>query len=247
MGWISEREIVPDLSARLICDYLINKFKSGYSTNYVNSIKCAINFFTLNQLDLENNIFIKRLFKYFYQEKPVRARYLNFWPVHKLLSLLSSWYPISSLSLKSLTLKTIALIALSSSDRGQTLHMASTNSMVISDDKIQFVIREKVKNTRKKIRPTIITCISTNNDRLNVLNHIKAYIDETNEFRTEEGNLFLSWVTKKPVSKQTLAHWLKLVRGLAGIDTGTYKGIRLIVIGVLAFPKPFKEALHYPK
>ena len=223
MEWFNERRSKSNFSAITVCDYLLLKFKSGYSTTHVNTIRSAINFFSASKLDLENNIFLKRLFKYFYKEKPNRARYLTYWPVDKLLEFLKSWHPLSSLSLKQITLKTISLIALSSSDRGQTLHLASVKSMVILEDRIQFIVREKVKNTRKTIRPTIINCLSSNIQELNVAQYVKAYIELTKDFRGEDGQLFISWASKRPVSRQTLARWLKTVLDLAGIDTSTFK------------------------
>ena len=223
MGWLNKGKHTPPLSSKLICDYLLFRFKSGSSTTYVNSIRSAINFFTLSKLNLENDVFIIRLFKYFYKEKPLRARYTSFWPVNKLLEFLKSWHPIQNLSLKQLTLKTIALIALSSSDRGQTIHLASINNMEVSDNKIKFVIRERLKNTRKIIKPTIISCISSKSEDLNVCAYVKDYLERTREFRKDQTQLFISWISKKPVSRTTLARWLKLVLSLAGIDTQKFK------------------------
>ena len=164
-----------------------------------------------------------RLFKYFYKVRPLKARYSTFWPVEKLLNFLKTWHPIDSLSLRQLTLKTIALIALSSSDRGQTLHLASVNNMNVSPNKIEFVIRQKLKHTRKILRPTVITCVKSNIEELDVASHVSHYIDLTKDYRDDNGQLFLSWKTKKPVVKQSLARWLKLVLKLAGIDTNNYK------------------------
>ena len=186
-------------------------------------MRSAINFFTLSVLDLENSVVIKKLFKFFYQQRPLRPRYSTFWPVEQLLNFLKSWFPLDDLSLKNLTLKTIALIALTSSDRGQTLHKATIHNMKISPTKIEFVIREKVKNTRKVLKPTIITCVSSAIPELDVASHVSFYLEKTQEYRDEKGQVFLSWLTKKPVVKQSLARWLKEVLGLAGIDTSVYK------------------------
>ena len=221
--WLGKRESVPYLSPQLVCDYLLSKFNDGSSTSSVNTIRSSINFFTLNFLDLENNIFVKKIFKFFYRSKPLKPRYTTFWPVNKVLDFLKNWYPIEDLSLKDLTLKTIALVALTSSDRGQTLHLASVENMEVLPDKILFVIRERVKNTRKVLKPTIITCISSDITELDVALHVSKYIERTSEFRDEGGKLFLSWASKKPVTKQTLARWLKIVLHLAGIDTNTFK------------------------
>ena len=170
-------------------------------------------------MDLENNIFIKKLFKSFFRTNPLKPRYSTFWPVKKLLDYLRTLHPIDDLSLKSLTLKTIALIALTSSDRGQTLHLASLKNMEILPDKIQFVIRDRVKGTRKVLKPTIITCISSDITELDVALHVKEYLLRTKDLRGSEDQLFISWASKKGVTRQTLARWLKLVLHLAGIDT----------------------------
>ena len=223
MGWFSSKQPLPLISPRLVCEFLLYMFNLGSSSSSLNSMRSAINFFTLNKFDLDNNIFIKRIFKYFYRERPLKCKYSSFSDVDKLLDFLKTWHPMTSLSLKQLTLKTIALIALSSSDRGQTLHLASTGSMEILPDKVIFVIRERVKNTRKTLKPTIINCPVSDVESLNVAAYVKYYIDVTNDFREEGGQLFISWASKSPVSKQSLARWLTQILSMAGIDTNTFK------------------------
>lgn len=95
--------------------------------------------------------------------------------------------------------------------------------MVASENKIQFIIRERVKNTRKILKPTIINCVSSDIVELDVALLVKHYIERTKTLRGSSDEFFISWVTKKPVSKQTLARWLKSVLDLAGIDTSIFK------------------------
>ena len=185
-------------------------------------MRSSLNFFLLNSLNLEDDIFVKRLFKFFYNSRPIQPKYKTFWPVSKLLEYLKSWSPLSSLDLKSLTLKTIALLALTTSDRGQTLHLISTKNISISDSKLKFVINEKTKTTRKFLKPQIISCVSSSVPELDVAEHVKTYLERTSPFR-EDTNFFLSWKTRKPVSKPTLSRWLTLVLKKAGIDTNKYQ------------------------
>ena len=168
---------------------------------------------------------MKKLFKFFYNKKPLKPKYSTFWPVSKLLDHLKSWYPIETLDLRTLTLKTIALIALSCSDRGQTIHLASIKNMCISEDKIDFIINDKIKTTRKILKPHIISCISTNSPELDVCAHVKAYLQKTESYRTENGpfQLFLSWKTHRPVTRQSLSRWLTLVLKIAGIDISKFQ------------------------
>ena len=149
-------------------------------------------------------------------------KYIVFWPVAQLLNFLKSWHPIEDLTLKQLTLKTVALVALSSSDRGQTLNFMRVDRMHASQESIKFVITERLKNTRRSLKPKIVTCPSNAEDSLNVKNYIEAYIEKTSDFRNDYKSLFLSWATKRPITKQTLARWLKLTLSLANIDTSVY-------------------------
>ena len=116
--WVNSRCPGSNFSPILVCEFLHFKFSEGFSTSTLNSFRSSLNFFTSSSFDLENNSFLKRLFKYFYQIRPFKPRYLTFWPVEKVLALLRSWHPLEDLTLRLLTLKTIALMALFSSDRG---------------------------------------------------------------------------------------------------------------------------------
>ena len=139
-------------------------------------------------------------------------------------------HPSAELNLKLLTIKTLTLIALSSSDRGQTLHLMKIDNVAESPTGIDFVIFDPIKTTKRVLKPKIISCITTENEALNVCHYVKEYMTRTSPLREEavsKGNempkqLFLSWVTKKPVTKQTLARWLRLCLDSAGIDSKKY-------------------------
>ena len=120
----------------------------------------------------------------------------------------------------------MALVALSSSNRGQTLHALDIEKIRIENDAIVFTINVKLKTTRKLLKPRTVKCVSTDNPALNVCDHVIAYMNRTLPIRAvcaragkgKPTQLFLSWATKNPVSKQTLARWLKQVLGMAGIS-----------------------------
>ena len=221
--WVNARRPSSHFSAILVCEYLHFKFAEGFSTSTLNSIKSALSFFTSSSFDLENNKFLKRLFKFFYQLRPFKPKYTTFWPVEKVLALLRSWHPLEDLSLKLLTLKTIALMALSSSDRGQTLHLAKISQMISDEEGVHFVVKERTKSTRKVLRPIVINCVSSSMPELDVAHCVNFYVNSTTEFRINDiDQLFISWRTKLPVTRQTLARWLKLTLQMAGIDTSIF-------------------------
>ena len=229
--WLNSKKPRPHFSSVIICEYLLSKFNKNLSISTINSIRSAIGFFTLNALDLENDILSKRLFKHFYQIRPSQPKYSTFWPVSKVLDLLKAWHPPSSLTLRQLTLKTVSLMALSSSDRGQTLNLVSLDNLVVDSD-LKFVIKERIKTTRRVLRPTIVNCVTTDIEELNVKDYVLFYIEATKDFRPQsERKLFTSWKSYKNVTRPTLARWLKTVLQLAGIDphygSHSYRGAGL--------------------
>ena len=226
VGWTAEQRYKSEISIPMICDFLIFLFKKGYSANYLNSARSSLSFFTLDSLEVGNDFYVKKLFRYFYLNRPIKPKYLTYWPVAKVLNLLKSWHPMEELDLKRLTLKTLALIALTSSDRGQTLHLLNLKDMTFEDDHIIFVIFSRIKTTRRVLKPTIVKCISSESEELNVSSYVRGYIERTKEWRSpnipKSNQLFLSFQTHKPVSKQSLARWLTHVLSLANIDTSKF-------------------------
>ena len=126
----------------------------------------------------------------------------------------------------------MALIALTSSDRGQTIHFMNIENIVQNEDSIDFIILDRLKTTKKIHKPKVIKCISSDIDGLNVKNYVSAYMERTLPLSLEmvEQNhvkptqLFLSWATKQPVTRPTLTRWLKTCLKMAGINTDQFSG-----------------------
>ena len=73
--------------------------------------------------------------------RPPEPRYSFTWDVNVLLTFLESWFPLSVLELKQLTLKTAALVALVSAQRSQTLSALSIDCMNSTATGTQFVVK----------------------------------------------------------------------------------------------------------
>ena len=69
------------------------------------------------------------LLKGMFHIRPPEPRYSFTWDGNVLLTFLESWFPLSVLELKQLTLKTAALVALVSAQRSQTLSALSIDFM----------------------------------------------------------------------------------------------------------------------
>lgn len=206
---------------------MLKLFNSGASSSSLNSARSALSFFLSYEFNIKEDITILRLFKSFYRKRPSRAKYFTYWSVKTLLDHLASLHPPTDLSLKQLTLKTLTLVALSSSDRGQTIQLLDIDNTIISNEKISFVIFDRLKHTRRVLKPKVVDCLRSDNPSLDVREYVRTYMERTEQIRADHESqgrsrptqLFLSWLTKRPVTTQTLCRWLKCTLGQAGIDT----------------------------
>ena len=76
----------------------------------------------------------------------------------------------------------------------------------------------------------VVTCVSWDEDSLNVCDYVCTYITRTFVFRNRSYNagrgkpaqLFLSHRTGRPVRHSTISRWVREVLGLSGIDLGSF-------------------------
>ena len=119
----------------MIC--LLVMYNKGYASSSLNLLRSALNLFSSPNNDFANNIFISRLFSLFYKKRPRIVNYIVYWPVEKVLRFLKSWHPVDQLSMKKLTINSIAI---TTSDRRQTLHLMNKKKIHIPDNSISFII-----------------------------------------------------------------------------------------------------------
>ena len=220
-----------------MCRYLLYLFNLGTKSGMLNSIRSAISFFTQHSsLNLGSDMTVSRLFKFFYKERPMFPRYLVTWDVGKLLKFLAAWHPVNSISLKQLTLKTVALIALTSSDRAQTLHLMDVELIhTTPQGDLEFEIPALLKTRKgapkRGLPPKKVVCVSWDAAELDVAGYVAAYSRKAFKFRMRAVNkglpkptqFFLSHKTGKPVQRATISRWLRQVMELSGIDISTFK------------------------
>lgn len=230
-SWFDDQRNPDGITIPLICDFLSYKFKDGLNVNTLNLLRSALSFFC-NTADMKigDNLYITRLFSSFSKLRPTKPKYITFWPVEKVLTLLSSWHPAQDLDLKLLTLKTLALIALTCSDRGQTIHAMNVEDVHIAENEVVFVIYKLMKTSKFHKSPHTVRCIKSDIPELDVCDYVLSYMNRTLLYRAKAVNagkdkpiqLFLSWKTKMPVSRPTLARWLKTVLKLSDINVSQY-------------------------
>jgi len=231
-AWFSSSRNGSKVSIPLICDFLVYMFEKGYTSSSLNCVRSALSLLCPKDLDIGNNPHISRLFRSFYIRRPKRSKYVVSWPVEKFLEFLASWHPANSLNLRQLTLKTLALIALSSSDRGQTLHALNIENTHLTAEGVEFVIFTPLKTTHIRRKPKVVKCLSTQQDELNVAAYTLSYMNRTIPMRAacvkrgipKPTNLFLSWKTKLPASRQSILRWLKLILKISNVTSENYSG-----------------------
>ena len=180
--------------------------------------------------NLGRNVALSRLFESFYKQRPSFPRYSVTWDVGKVLKFLATWHPPSSLTLKKLTLKTVTLIALTCSDRAQTIHALRVDKVAITPQGLEFIIFDLLKTSRRGHPAKVVKCVSWDAEELDVAYYVQKYIDKTFSMRWrayrkglgKPVQLFLSHKTGLPVSKSTISRWIKEVMRMAGIDTETF-------------------------
>ena len=141
------------------------------------------------------------------------------------------WHPSSELSLEQLTLKTISLVAVTSSDRAQTLEAIDINHSDFKEDGVRFPIYSLLKNSKKNKPVKVVRCIRSKEPSLDVCEYVSTYMTRTYKFRlraVESGlpkprQLFLSFHTGKPIKRATISKYLVQAMELAGIDVATFK------------------------
>jgi integrase len=121
--------------------------------------------------------------------------------------------PVEELKLKDLTFKTVMLV-----------HAFTLNGIKHLDNQITFEINTLLKTSKpgKHIKPLVFKAYPVGM-LLCVVTSLEQYLLKTSVVRDGNNELWLSFnKPHKPVSKDTIARWIKTVMGKAGIDTSCY-------------------------
>ena len=145
-------------------------------------------------------------------------RYNVIWDVNIVLNYLKLLNPLSELPLSHLTYKMIMLLALSSSQRVQTLRAITIDNINFYHNMIHIPIYSLLKTTTAKRRKFSLHLNAFEEDPdLCAVLYLKEYIKRTEYIRGFEKRLLISAV--KPhlsVSSSTISRWLKNVPELRG-------------------------------
>ena len=207
-------------------NFLASLFSAGLSCSAICTARSALSGF----LDIKgcasfgHDEKVKRFIKGVYELRPSFPKYSATWDVDIVLAFLENMTPVEQLTDKEVSHKLAMLIALLSGQRSQTIHCLDTDFMTISDNKCVFRINSKIKQSKrgKHLKPIELMGFREN-PSLCVIETLKEYLKRTETKRKGSKQLFISYQKPfKPISKDTLARWLRDILTRAGIDTDIF-------------------------
>ena len=224
MAFCGERQInhySPPISETL--QILMSLYNQGLSYSTINTARSALS--TIIKLPggecFGTAPIVTRFMKDVFELRQPKPKYTKIWDVSIVLKHLSTLYPYDTLSLKALTQKTLLLLLLVTSQRGQSIHYLDLKHMTVENDKYSFEILDHIKTNNPR-RPTTRIEITkyVPDTTLCPLACLKTYINRTKVLRNDETRLFVSYVRPhKAVSRDTISRWTKDTLKLCGIDT----------------------------
>jgi hypothetical protein len=149
---------------------------------------------------------VTQFFKAVFNTRMPLARLPVTWDAAALLQHLRRLHPHESLSLMQLSSKTATLLALTSSQRVQTLSCLSVDGLQLHDDYALFVIQRPLKTSRAGRLPSVDFKAFKEDRALCPVTVLRDYLAVSNELRAQTSNLFIS--TRRPhkaASSDTIA------------------------------------------
>ena len=133
-------------------EFLTTLYEEGLSYSSINSARCVLSAI-LNMPGSAHLTFgehpgVKRFMKGIFQSRLPLPRYSKTWDVNSVLQYISSMGDSQDLSLKNLTLKLVMLVALTTAQRGQSLHLLDTLGMVREEAAYTFMFSSNIKQSK---------------------------------------------------------------------------------------------------
>ena len=230
--WCGERSVDPfKCHVKYCLDYLTHLYQSGQTYRSIGVHRSTISAYhepiILGSalVSMGKHPSISSLMSGIHNLRPPTAKYSFTWDVEVVLDLLRTW--VSPLDPKRLTLKLITLLALIGVSRGAELHLFDLNYLADHGDYFLFELPGTIKNGKEGTKAKPVEYHKHLDEvRLCPYSCIKEYIGLTSSWRKEgePSKFFLSFkAPHKPVSKSTLARWIKDTLLSADIDTKTFQ------------------------
>lgn len=228
-GWCTERDIDPisgDISS--VINFLADLFHSGYQHRSLCAYRSAISSVHENVegQPIGSHPMVSRLLKGVFHQRPPQPRYSSTWDVNVVTTHIQTLGDNATMSLSSLTLKLVTLLALTRPSRSVDLANLDKRFSHYSPEGVTFQSAKLAKQSRqnKPIKDFFFPKFSQNEKLCPVL-ALREYEKRTAQLRTPtDTQLFLAMIRPhKPVSSSTIARWVKTMLTNAGVDTTIFK------------------------
>ena len=156
-----------------------------------------------------------------YELRPCFPKHNSIWNLATVFNYFRNQKGATELSLMDLSLKVAFLLCLLSGQRCQTISFLDLKEMDLLEDRYVFCIKEKLKQSRAgyHIKPLEFMKYPAE-ENLCIYTHLQEYIKRTENIRLLNTKLLISFTKPHcPISKDTLARWVKSFLSSAGFDT----------------------------
>lgn len=213
-----------------VLEFLRSLYDKGLGYSAINSHRSALSsILQVPGIDkIGEHVLVCRFMKGIYNLRPPQTRYTKMWDMNKVLGYLKNLGQNKDLTIKQISLKTAMLLAILAGRRLHTLHQLDKTHMDICDvsRKVVCQIPGLIKTSKpSKPNKPIVYRAYTKDLLLCPVACIKEYMkvratlvgNSTTEFFISHGK------PHHPISKDTLARWVKDVMREAGIDVSVFK------------------------
>ena len=209
--WCVKRNCSPFYSTQeKVIAYMHSLFQDGKSHSVLNTHKSmllqTLPFFGNSWCHRDTSV-SSRYMKGVFNSLLPRPRYGFTWDISTVLKYLKTLYPLNSLCLKLLTFKTVALVALSTAPRPQTLVSLDLDMMKKEKNQLFFLFPVLLKTSSCKKKSSVFKIKHFQDERLCAMHTVLFYIEKTRSIR-KSNKLFVSYVTFDKVTTSTIARWL---------------------------------------
>lgn len=205
-------------TAAILEFFTIEMGNISYST--LNIYRAAISLIMGNKLGKDPEV--SRFFRGVANQKPKKPKYTSTWNPDVVLNLLETWWPLSSINLEKLTKKLVALLALCTAQRVQTLAKIKINNISETEGGVKIFITDRIKTTNIRNQPPILELPHfQEKEKICPVKTLQEYIKRTTDLRPQdEETLLLTF--KKPhhaATTQSISRWIKHTLEESGVDT----------------------------
>lgn len=213
-----------DCSITDVITFLSEQFHSGASYGTINCHRSALSIL-LGKMNIGLDESVKRLLKGAYKLRPTTPKYNTTWDPKLVLNFISKLVPHEDIPLGSLTKKLVALLALCTAHRVQTLSLIKIDNIQFGSSGAKIIITDRIKTSGpNRDQPLLYLPIFNEDTTICPAKTLQDYLRATNSYRDNKiSNLFIT--NKRPhraATAQTISKWLKAVLSESGVDVAVF-------------------------